>query len=175
MNEAVLDSTVLIFLAKLRRLDLLENAYQKIYTPEKVRKEVVEEGKKRGERDANLVDRKIKDGAIKVRKTKIDEEIEGFDLGPGESQTLSLAKEVGGDLLVDDESAREAARILKIKPKGTLYFLAKGLRKCDLNFDEYLEYLETLTEEGFYMDETVYIEAVRKGRKNAEKKEKEDK
>lgn len=170
MSEAVSDSTVLIFLAKLRRLDLLESAYRKIFIPEEVRKEVVEEGKKRGENDANLVERKINEGLIEVKRTKVDDEIKIFDLGAGESGALSLAKEGGRDLLADDESAREAARILKINSKGTLYFLAEGLRECDLNLDDYLKCLESLTKEGFYMDEAVYMEAVRKGRKIAEKK-----
>lgn len=170
MSEAVSDSTVLIFLAKLKKLDLLSNIYRKIVIPEKVREEVVDEGKKRGEKDANLLEQKIEKGLIEVKKVEVDKEIQGFDLGPGESEALSLANELDDDLLADDESAREAARILGIEPRGTLYFIAEGLRSYDLSFDEYLESLEKLTDKGFYMDEAVYMEAVRRGRKIAKKK-----
>lgn len=115
------------------------------------------------------MERKIKEGFIDVREVEVNEEVLDLGLGPGESEALSLAKILECDLLADDESAREAARMFRIAPRGSLYFLAEGLKKIELNFDECLECLEELTEVGFYMDDGIYIEAVRRGRKIVKK------
>lgn len=166
MSKAVSDSTVLIFLAKLGKLPLLRKFYSKILIPEKVFEEVVKEGKKRGERDANIVENAIRQGWVEVKKAAVDEDVERFDLGRGESEALSLARKLGcEEILADEESVRNVARILKIKPRGTMYFLTESLRNDEINFDEYLKFLENLVEEGFYLSEKVYLEAVRRGRK----------
>ena len=43
----VCDSTVLIGLAKIKRLELLQKIFSKVYIPEEVFKEIVERGRKR--------------------------------------------------------------------------------------------------------------------------------
>lgn len=174
MNEVVSDSTVLIFLAKLNKLPLLKMVYPKVLIPEKVHEEVVGKGKKKGERNATIVRNAIKEEWIEVRETEIREDLEEFKLGRGESEALSLAKNLNHEeILADDESARDAAKFLNIKPRGTLFFLAEGLRKSEISFDEYLNSLEKLIEIGFYMREEIYLETVRMGRKIAKQKSKD--
>lgn len=173
MGEVVSDSTVLIFLAKLNKLPLLKMIYPKVLIPEKVYEEVVGKGTRKGERNATIVRNAIKEEWIEVRKTETREDVSEFKLGRGESEALSLAKNLGHEkILVDDESARDAARFLNVKPRGTLFFLAEGLRRSEMSFDEYLKSLEKLIEIGFYMREEIYLEAVRMGRKIAEQKPK---
>lgn len=85
-----------------------------------------------------------------------------YDLETGETAVLSLALERGHDeVLVDEESVREVARLHDLRPRGTLYFLFAALRRGDLDLDGFLGRLETLLDEGFYLDEAVYLEAVR--------------
>ncbi|KXA99978.1 hypothetical protein AKJ47_00085 [candidate division MSBL1 archaeon SCGC-AAA261G05] len=171
MSEVVSDSTVLIFLAKLNKLPLLKMIYPKVLIPEKVHDEVVGKGRRKGERNAIIVRNAIKEGWIEVRETETREDVNEFKLGRGESEALSLSKNLNHEeILVDDESARDAARFLGVKPRGTLFFLAEGLRKSKIDFDEYLKSLEKLIEIGFYMREEIYLEAVRMGRKIAAQK-----
>ena len=62
MPEAVVaDSTVLIFLGKLRRLDWLRAEYDPVLVPTEVYEEVVVNGKELGAPDAALVESAIEE------------------------------------------------------------------------------------------------------------------
>lgn len=166
MNEAVADSTVLIFLGKLDKLHILKKEHDKVIIPEEVYKEVVEKGKERGAKDAVLVEGAVDDGWVESRETTVLENVERFDLERGEEEVLSLALESNiKEVLADEEAVREAAKLLELKPKGTLYFLLKALKERKIDFDGYLKTLEDLVSVGFYLSEEVYMEAVRKGKK----------
>ena len=52
------------------------------------------------------------------------------EMGPGEAETIVLAKELGADLiLIDDEKPREVARQLGLKVAGTVAILVRAWRK----------------------------------------------
>lgn len=105
--RVVCDSTVLIGLAKIGKLDLLKQIYEEVYIPEAVYTEVVSRGKgKPGVREiANAL--WIKKEPVKERRT-VDLLI--AEMGYGEAEVLVLGKELNADwLLVDDERARTAA------------------------------------------------------------------
>ena len=90
----VCDSTILIGLAKIGRLDLLREVFSKISVPEEVFHEVVE----------------------------------------GEAEVLTLAKQLGADLiLVDEQKARKSAVIAGYDVMGLLglFILAKKLGLID--------------------------------------------
>ena len=55
MNEIVSDATLLIYLAKIKKLDLLKSLYSKIIISQEVKIEVVDEGKKIKEPDSFLI------------------------------------------------------------------------------------------------------------------------
>lgn len=170
MSEAVVvaDSTVLIFLGKVRRLDWLRAAYESILVPTAVYEEVVVSGKEQGARDAVLVENAIDDGWIEIHEIEPNQTIQRYDLETGETEVLSLALAREHDeVLVDEESVRDVARLHDLRPRGTLYFLFMAVREGEITFDKFLELLETLLEEGFYLDEAVYLEAIRKARRLA--------
>lgn len=168
-DEAVADSTVLIFLVTLRHLDWLRAAYEPVLIPRRVHEEVVEKGKELGATDAILVENAIDDGWIEVHETESRAEVERYGLESGETAVLSLALARGHDeVLLDEESARDVARLQNLRPRGTLYFLFAAVRDGDITFGEVLEQLETLLEAGFYLDEGVYLEAIRTARRLAD-------
>lgn len=165
-DAVVADSTVLIFLGKLRHLDRLRSTYETVLVPRRVFEEVVEDGKELGARDAVLVERAIEDGWIEVHETDPLEEVGRYDLDAGETAVLSLAiRRDHDEVLVDEESAREVARLQDLRPRGTLSLLFAAVRDGSLTFSAFLDELETLLEAGFYLDEAVYIEAVRRARR----------
>jgi predicted nucleic acid-binding protein len=105
--RVVCDSTVLIGLAKIGKLDLLKQIYEEVYIPEAVYTEVVSRGKgKPGVREiANAL--WIKKEPVKERRT-VDLLIP--EMGYGKAEVLVLGKELNADwLLVDDERARASA------------------------------------------------------------------
>lgn len=126
MSSIVSDATPLIYLAKIKRYDLLKSVYDNIIISQEVKIEIVDEGKKLKKPDALVIEKEIVDGFIKVKKVgKLTETTLGLQLG--ELSTLSLAKELKIDeVLIDETIGRTAAKMIGLVPKGTLYVLLKN-------------------------------------------------
>lgn len=160
----VSNATPLIYLAKIGRLDLLRKVFGEVFIPEEVKVEAVDRGKELRERDAYIIEKAISDGWLKVSKTQIIKT--PIKLEPGEVAALSLTKNLGiNEVLMDEVSARTAARLLGLMPRGTVFILLKALEIKEINLDEFLEALKELVKQGFRLKEEVYLEAVRKARK----------
>lgn len=165
----VADSTVLIFLGKLRRLEWLRTEYESVTIPPEVYEEVVENGVEMGATDAVLVRNAVEDGWIEVQEIDPHEDVAKWDLEAGETEVLSLALTHGyEEVLADEESVREIARLNGLRPRGTLYVLLTAVRDGEITFEKFLDLLETLLEEGFYLDEAVYLEVVQEARRIAD-------
>lgn len=165
----VSNATPLIYLSKIGKLGLLKRVFGEVYIPEEVKREAVDRGKELKKGDALVIEKAIEDGWLKVSKA---EPIESpIELEPGETAAISLAKKLGGqEVLIDEVSARTAARLLGLKPKGTVLVLLKTLEEGEMNLDEFLETMNDLVEHGFRLREEVYIEAIRKAREIEEAK-----
>jgi len=159
MRGIVSNATPLIYLAKVGKLELLRKVFGAVLIPEEVKVEVVEKGKELGERDAYTVEKAITEGWLKVLATQsIDIPIQ---LDPGEIAVLSLAKKLElKEVLVDEASARMAARLLDLKPRGTLFVLLKALSMKEIDIDEFHEILNLMIRQGFRLKEEVYLEAL---------------
>jgi len=168
MSPIVSNATPLIYLAKVRRLDLLRKAFGEVFIPEEVKVEVVDKGKALGETDAFAVEKALDDGWLRVLRAEPLET--PIRLQAGEAGALSLARKLAvREVLVDDVSARTAARLLGLTPRGTVFVLLKALELRELNLDGFLELLNQLIRHGFRLREEVYVEAIRKAREIAEK------
>ena len=163
MSGVVSNATPLIYLAKIERMNLLRKVFGKVFIPEEVKVEVVDKGKQLGERDAYIIEKAIKDGWLKVLNVKVLEI--PIKLEPGEIAVLSLAKRRGlREVLIDEISARTAARLMGLTPRGTIFVLLKALEVREISFNEFLHALNGLVKHGFRLKEEVYLEAVRKAR-----------
>jgi len=168
MSGVVSNATPLIYLAKVGRLNLLRMVFGEVFIPEEVKVEVVDRGKQLGERDAYVVEKAVEDGWLKVLRVEILEI--PIKLEPGEVAVLSLAKKLGQrEVLVDEISARTAARLMGLTPRGTVFVLLKALEIKEIGLSEFLDALSDLVKHGFRLKEEVYLEAVRKAREIAEK------
>ena len=127
----VSDSTILIGLVKIGKLDLLKEIFFKVYIPEEVFKEVVERSK--GKPGSKV----IKEAAwieVKPVKDKIQVNFLLGSLEKGEAEVLVLARELEIDLiLLDEEKARKSAVIAGFEIIGLLglFVLAKNLGLID--------------------------------------------
>ena len=127
----VCDSTILIGLAKIGRLDLLREVFSKISVPEEVFHEVVEKGAGKTGSKSIKDARWIEIIPIKDR-TQVD--LLMISLEKGEAEVLTLAKQLGADLiLVDEQKARKSAVIAGYDVMGLLglFILAKKLGLID--------------------------------------------
>jgi len=160
----VSNSTPLIGLAKIGRLDLLKELYKEVLIPEEVRVETIDMGIEKNSPDAYVIRKALQDGWIVVRNVKILSGLTDFGIDVGEAAALSLAKSRGEkEVLIDERHARLAAKALGLKPLGTIYILLAALKKEYISYDEYAASLEGLIKSGFRLSEEVYMEAVRLG------------
>jgi len=123
----VVDTSPLLFLAKLERLDLLRQGADSIYIPQAVWEEV------RAKPDTAYIQIKRAVSVwLKVATVTNTEAVELLlaDLDWGEAEAIVLAKTFKADyVLLDDLDARRFARRAGLKPVGTLgILLAARLR-----------------------------------------------
>ncbi len=165
MSSIVSDATPLIYLAKIKRYDLLKSVYDNIIISQEVKIEIVDEGKKLKKPDALVIEKEIVDGFINVKKVgKLMETT--LELQLGELSTLSLAKELKIDeVLIDETIGRTAAKMIGLVPKGTLYVLLKNLKSKEINFDDFLNILNELIDSGFRLKEEIYIKVIEEAKK----------
>jgi predicted nucleic acid-binding protein len=123
----VSDSTILIGLAKIGKLDLLKQIFSRVFVPEEVFKEVVERAE---EKPGSKIIKKA--SWIKTKPVKDKTQV-SFLLGSlekGEAEVLVLARELKADLiLIDEEKVRKSAVIAGFNVMGLLglFILAKNL------------------------------------------------
>lgn len=166
MRGIVSNATPLIYLAKIGRIDLLQKVFGEVVIPKEVKIEVVDKGKQLGEKDSYIIEKAITGGWLKVLNAKLVKV--PIKLEHGELAVLSLAKSLGlREVLIDEASARTAAKLLNLKPRGTIFVLLKALEKKEIDLNEFLEALNELIQNGFRLKEEVYIEAVKEARKIA--------
>lgn len=150
--KVVCDSSTLISLSRIGRLDIIENTVESLLIPMAVYEEVVIRGFGRP-------------GAAEVREAKWIEKREISDrevvmrlhvsLDLGESEAIALAKEVKADLIVlDDERARKTALSEGLRVAGLLAFLVQAKEKGAI--EEVRPLLDELKHRGFFMSEELY-------------------
>ena len=153
----VSDSTILIGLAKVDRLDLLREAFYEIYVPEEVFKEVTDRGiDKPGAQDIR------KSAWIKVRTVKDRTQVNLLmaSLDKGEAEVLALSKEMEAELvLLDEEKARKSAVIAGFNVVGLLGNLVLA-KKLEL-LDEIKPLIEELGRKKFRIIDVIIAEALK--------------
>ena len=154
MMELVADTSPIIFLAKVGKLELLEDYI--LFVPSQVVAEITKG------RDKDEVTR-ILDFLEMGKNVRIEEvpvlESLPETLGIGERGAISLAvRERIIHILLDERKARRVARVYGLKPKGTLWVLKEALKREKLGRDEVVEVAFDLVREGFRIREEVFIE-----------------
>ncbi len=156
--KVVCDSTVLIGLAKIRKIELLNQICGEVYIPDAVFNEVVTGGKGRPGVKEILNSKWIKRKTIKDRRT-----VEMFiaEIGQGEAEVLVLGKELNADwLIIDDERARTAATSAGFNIIGLagILLLAKQLRLIS----SIKPLLDELKHKNFRLSDKIYKEVLKK-------------
>ena len=123
MPEVISDTSPVQYLFQAGLLDLLNKLYQRIMVPEAVADEI-KVGLASGVSLPELTSIPWIDIRIPQQQSLLPI---APDLGPGERESLALAVELPGSLvLLDDALARRHARLLKVRFTGTLGVLLKA-------------------------------------------------
>lgn len=156
MLKVVSNTTPIISLLKLNRLDLLKQLYKQIYIPTAVFNEI-EAGKEKGfYKDLSSVN------WINILEIKDKISVKYFlDLDSGEAEAIVLATELKADLIIIDEKlGRFHAKHANLKVSGTIGILLKA--KTAGLIKEIKPLLIELTEKKVWIDEKLKREILEK-------------
>lgn len=159
--KIVSNTSPIINLAKIDKLDLIEKLYQNIIIPAAVYKELIMSGQDKENIPAikSLIDNKII-YVQEIQNSALTRALEQ-DLDPGESETIALAVEINADLVIlDEREARETAEIYKLKKTGFIGILLKAKQKGFI--DSVKKYLDRAIEKGFWIDERLYRSIIKR-------------
>lgn len=138
--QVVTNSGPLIVLGKLNRLELLENLFGQVTTTEAVYQEVVVAGLRQGRSDALVVQLFWKQRQwpiIKVPHPITENYTPTRLLDRGEQEVLAWASQQANTLvLMDDEIARQEARLLGLTVRGSLGVLVQAHHQKILPFPQ---------------------------------------
>ena len=140
----IADTTPIITLMKLQRLDLLEKLFDTVIVPNAVYEELTSNSNYLTEVQMVVECPFLKRCAVSDRQSiKILREVVGLDAG--ESEAIALAEENNADLLIIDErKGRRIAKQMELKITGTIGILLQAFDCKILSEEEILSCSERL-------------------------------
>jgi len=145
----ITNTSPLIFLTKIVRLELLRELFDTIIIPQAVYDEITI-----GEKPGSLeIKKAVMEGWIKINKTKIKND---YKLGKGENEAINLAMESNDCVIIDDKAAIRVLEALKIKHLRTTTIIFMALNKKLITKKEALRMINKLIAEGYYITPQVY-------------------
>lgn len=120
------NTSPLIALAKIRRLQLLKELYGTVVMPPFVKVECIDKGKEIGAPDVYEIEKAVQERWIapvileRKWKTRVNNLMQRAPIGRGEAEALIIAGERRIPAILDDADARALARALGIEHVGTV-------------------------------------------------------
>ena len=131
MKPLVFNSTPLIYLTKAGLSRVFEGLQGEKLTSPVVKREVVDEGKRKGVPDAVVLDKLFANGVFKVCQPSdrkfLARLLETRGLHLADAEVLALAREHAGIAVIDDEVARKTAKVYGVDYVGSPYVLMRAV------------------------------------------------
>jgi len=131
VKPLVFNATPLIYITKIGLSKVFEDLKNEKLTSPHVKREVVNEGKRKGVPDAIILEKMFKNNVFKVTEAKnqkfLASLLETKGLHMTDAEVLTIAKECDGIAVIDDEVARKTAKIYGIFYVGTTYILMRAV------------------------------------------------
>lgn len=165
---AVSNTSPLIWLSKIGKLNLLKTIYGEVLIPEEVYREAVERGLEEGFSDALVIKEGVDQGWIKI--SRLSESMvllcqrimeHALEVHLGEVQAMILAREANMLLLMNESSGRAFAEAWGLEVRGTIHVVLKALREELLHKDEAREAVLRLIDKGFRIEPRLLTRVLR--------------
>lgn len=160
MLAAIRDSSTLIALTAIGRLDLLRQFYGAVTIPTAVWREVVEQGQ--GRAGALAVAQACQDGWIEIKPITSSPltQLLKRDLGEGEAEVIALAIEQAAQIVLLDESeGRRVADSYGLRKTGVVGLLLRAKQEGQISALK-TELDKLRAEAGFHLEERLYHRAL---------------
>lgn len=152
--KAVINTSPLIFLAQIDRLEVLR-MFNPVLTSAVVMAEV-EAGLSKGYQDTLKVRKMVEEGKLRVTRSTAKKSIQG--LHPGEASVIALAKKENADIIiVDDRAAIKVAKYLGLNVASTPYLLLKALKEKRISKTEFKASMTKLISVGYFISPDLYL------------------
>ena len=155
IKKIICNSSPIIGLAKVDRLDIIEKLYREIIVPEAVFDELITKGM--GKAKTAEINELLDQNIVKVQKVKNRELIRALrkDLDYGESEAIALALELQADLVIlDEKDARDIAEFYNLKKTGLPGILIRAKERGIISSVK--GYMDRLIKAGFRIDDNLY-------------------
>ncbi len=157
----IVNASPLIILGKLNKLKILVKIFKNIEIPEKVYNETIIKGK--GHIDSSIIKEFIQNGSVSVVKLNnksLSKKIQLiFSIDTGEAETIALAlQSKQKNVIIDEISAREAAKSLNLEPIGTLGVLLIAFKKRIINEDAVNKIIKEMMDSKYRVGANVIME-----------------
>lgn len=145
-HMVVFDSSTMILLARIGMLEVFISNYDgKVLIPERVRAEVLIQGRE----ETHLVAKLIEDSKIHVLRVKnsklVNKLMNDFSIDAGKAGAVTLVLQEKATLVAtDDRNAIRACKILKIDLTTAIVFLLRAFEKNLIEKDETIAKLQKL-------------------------------
>lgn len=150
MKAIVSDATALIVLAKLSRTTLLKALFTAVIIPKHVKEEIIQK---------NDYDTTVWDDPFFVVKTISDSSLLGsleLFLDKGESEAITLAKELSLPLLIDEKKGRKIAQTMHIEVIGLVGLTVALHRRNIISSQEAITLIDEAQQIGFRLSDKLY-------------------
>jgi predicted nucleic acid-binding protein len=165
----IADASVLIALAKMRRLDLLHSVYGDVLIGPEVKAETVDAGKRISAPGVERIEKALDDSWLQVARLSPKEKsmarsmVSKGGLDAGEAESLALASSRKLVVILDDRAARSFAEVMGITFLGTAGMLFHAFVKKHLTLAELEDAVESLSQT-IWLAPTVVADILKKAR-----------
>lgn len=165
----VSNTSPIVLLAKIKRLNLLKKLYRTVYISPFVKVESIDRGKEQGAVDVKEIEIGIKEGWIKtIKLTKMQLKqanrlIRESNIGLGEAEALVIARDRDILAILDDKEARAIARSWRIEYTSTVMVIYEAFVKGLIAYDELVEDLAKLSKV-MWISTDVITEVIRRAK-----------
>lgn len=150
MKAIISDATALIVLAKLGRLELLKELFTSVIIPYHVKQEIQQKS------DYDLgVWNDLFFTVMIAQDRKLLASLELF-LDAGESEAITLAKELDLPLLIDEKKGRKIAQTMHIEIIGLVGIIVALQRRKILSGNEAIQLIDEAQKIGFRLSDKLY-------------------
>jgi len=162
----ILDSTPLIYLAKIGIIENLKEIWPDIIIPSTVYKEVVEKGIIKGETDALIIKRLVENGDFQIRDVKmgrIHKRLGDLEsLSRADLDVIQYAETTNGIAVMDESIGRSICRIQGVRCHGTIYILLTLIKEEIIKNDEGKELINRMIKAGWFCSTDLYSSILEK-------------
>jgi len=151
----ICNSSPLIFLVKINKLEFLKKLFNNIIIPESVKDEILIKDRE----GYNSLENAIREKWIIIENPKKDVDL---GIGKGENSAINLAQEKNEELIVDDLRAVKIAKSLNVNFIRTSDVLLLALKNKLINKEEAIQLFKELVKKKYYISPEIYLEIIKK-------------